>query len=81
MFCDKLQKRKQTELFDKRYGQRFNRLIHFVRLREGLGWSPGDIMVTPCYRPSKEQARKMLDDFENELSAYETRFGLTAKIR
>lgn len=81
MFCEKAQKRRQIKAFDRRFGKRFNRLIDVVRLREGLGWSPDDIVVAPCYRPSQEQAMRMLDDFEIELSAYEKRFGLASNVR
>ena len=81
MFCEKAQKRRQTKAFDKRFGKRFNKLVDVVRKRDGLGWSGDEIIVTPCYRPSHEQAKIMLDDFESELSAYEKRFKLASNVR
>ena len=81
MFCDDALKRRQTKAFDKRFGKRFNRLIDVVRVRKGLGWSADDVIVTPCYVPSPAEARKMLDDFDRELSAYEIRFGRPVNVR
>lgn len=81
MLCNKTQRQRQTKAFDKRYGARFNILILAARARDGLGWSPDDVLLTPCYRFSQKRAQKMLDAFEGELSGYEARYGLTPTVR
>lgn len=81
MFCNKKLKERQNRAFDKRFGKRFNRLVVAVTSREGLSWSSDDVVLTPCYLYSQNQAVGMLDDFEGELSAYERRFGLSPNVR
>ncbi|VWX54605.1 hypothetical protein [Novosphingobium sp. 9U] len=80
MFCDKAQKRRQTAAFDRRFGKRFNKLVSVVRMRDGLGWSAEDVMVTPCYVPTPQRAAQLLDEFEGQLRAFEERFGLPHNV-
>ena len=76
VFCDKTLRRRQNREFDKRYGDRFSRLVKVVREREGLGWKPDEIITTPCLRLPRKLARSLLDQFEHDLRAYEARYGL-----
>ena len=81
MFCDKALRRRQNREFDRRYGERFGRLIKVVRERDGLGWKPDEIITTPCLRLPSKQARSLLDQFGKDLYAYEVRYGLRADVR
>jgi hypothetical protein len=81
MFCDKALRSQQNREFDRRYGERFGRLIKVVTEREGLGWKPDEIITTPCLRLPRKQAWSLLDQFGKDLYSYEVRYGLRANVR
>lgn len=81
MFCNDGLSKSQERLFDARFGIRYNRLVAVVSEREGLGWEPDDMIVTPCRNLNRQAADALLDQFEEKLSSYEDRYGLNSNGR
>lgn len=69
--CDKRLKGSQARIFDNRYGTRFTRLAAAIELKDGLGWQPGDIIISICRRQTRAQRAKSLQDFGRHLDGLE----------
>ena len=74
--CDRRRSAQLVDAFDARYGKRVRRLAQIIIARDGDGWDPGDVVVTPCFRISAATMRKRLNSFEGELRALEDRYGI-----
>lgn len=79
MFCNASLRKRQNHLFDQRYGRRFNRLITVMAAHDGLGWEPGDIIVTPCHIMNRSMADRLLNEFEIVIQQLEHSYRIDQK--
>lgn len=76
--CDKSIRMKQLKRFNKLYASRFSRLSSYISREDGLGWDPGDVVVSSCinikHKDAKNRMRALESQFVEDIKSLELKY-------